>query len=275
MKKRFLSVALAFFLGVLGACGKTAAEVSDEDVVSGVQSEENSSLLTEENLETIYSCGNDVFTYIDYTIDKEEFDINDVEITVSFGHPYFGQSNPHKKEELDAGMIGNKVQVFLENVNLLVEDNVQDIYYSQGKSLAWFYEEAYEGKHQEYIQILKKIPLEDFYSYKYAMQMNEGLKVAGFNYSEKMKISPEIFTGEAGELWLAFTMLTYKTRVLESGERITTPLGAHGFYQIRYICYERQGDKIRLIPNDLVDIGYRGDSAEISKKLKEEWNTLV
>ena len=128
MKKRFLSVALAFFLGLLGACGKTAAEGSNEDVVSGVQSEENSSSLTEENLETIYSCGNDVSTYISYTIDKEEFDINDVEITVSFGRLSSRQSIPYKKEELDAGMIGNKVQVFLENVNLLVEDNVQDIY---------------------------------------------------------------------------------------------------------------------------------------------------
>lgn len=275
MKKRFLSVALAFFLGLLGACGKTAAEVSNEDVVSGVQSEENSSSAAEENLETIYSCGNDVFTYISYTIDKEEFDINDVEITVSFGHLYSGRSNPYEKEELDAGMIGNKVHVSLENADRLVEDNVQDIYYSKGKSLAWFYEEAHEGQHQEYIQILKEIPLEDFYSYKYAMQRNEKRQVVGFNYSEKMRISPEIFTEESGELWLAFRMLIYKTRVLESGERITTSLNTYGFYQFRYIYYERQGNKIRLIPNDLVDIGYRGDSREISEKLDEEWNTLV
>lgn len=272
--KKFLGLALVFSLGLLGACGNATAKNSNEDANLELQSESSLTSEIDETTETIYSCGDNTATYVYYEIEQEEFDINDVEITVYFGRTYSGQRNPYSwgegKEEWDAGMIGNKVHVSLANWDKYAEDGMIENYHGEGKSIAWYYEDVYQGMHQEYMQILKKISMEDFYSYKYAVQENEKSQVVGFNYSEKMKISPEIFTGERGELALSFDMICYKSRVLESGERITSAATSFGTFQTRYFEYERLGDKIKLIPSDKLVTSFHTD-APIYQQLNEQF----
>ena len=215
-----------------GSQNSSQGELSDASGVDDVTSEQT-------RFETEECMTNPIQMAIG--VEQTEFDINDVEITLSYGY-HFQRDNIYTEWTDESCRFLAGAAILGENFKSLYLEH----YPEEERTVFSLFEKLDMGVYDNRLYLLNKLSYEQKNSWDYLYTKTEDGIIYG--HSEKVKIPAAMFSGNSGHvLFYVWQSSLWSDEYINENNTGSQNGCAYGFSKNIFIFYEKQGDVIKFV----------------------------